>query len=45
MESAQHPAGVVVAEVQPGYAMGDYLLRAALVVVSKGAPAGEVAAS
>lgn len=45
MESAQHPAGVVVAEVQPGYAMGDYLLRAALVVVSKGAPAGEAAAS
>jgi molecular chaperone GrpE len=36
LESDQHPAGVVVAEVQPGYAMGDHLVRAALVVVSKG---------
>jgi molecular chaperone GrpE len=35
--SKDHPAGVVVAEVQPGYAMGDHLVRAALVVVSKGA--------
>ena len=32
------PAGVVVAEVQPGYTMGDTLVRAALVVVSNGAP-------
>lgn len=45
LESTQHPAGVILAEVQPGYAMGDYLLRAALVVVSKGPPAGEAAAS
>jgi molecular chaperone GrpE len=37
MESKDHPAGVVLAEVQPGYAMGDHLVRAALVVVSKGA--------
>jgi molecular chaperone GrpE len=38
MESADHPAGVVLYEVQPGYRMGDYLVRAAMVVVSKGAP-------
>lgn len=36
LESDDHPAGMVVAEVQPGYAMGDHLVRAALVVVSKG---------
>ncbi|APR83133.1 Heat shock protein GrpE [Minicystis rosea] len=41
LESAQYPAGVVMAEVQPGYAIGDSLVRAALVVVSKGAPGGE----
>lgn len=40
-EAIQHvesdePAGVIVTEVQPGYAIGDYLLRAAMVVVSKG---------
>jgi molecular chaperone GrpE len=35
---AEHPAGVIMAEVQAGYAIGDYLLRAAMVVVSKGAP-------
>ncbi len=45
MESAEHPAGVIVAEVQPGYVLAasggsaDTLVRAALVVVSKGAPA------
>ena len=36
VESAEHPAGVVLAEVQPGYAIGDRLVRAAMVVVSKG---------
>src|SRR5262249_8947997 len=41
LESAEHPAGVVLNEVQPGYTMGDRLLRAALVVVSKGPPSGE----
>jgi molecular chaperone GrpE len=41
LPSKDHPAGVVMAEVQPGYMMGDYLVRAALVVVSKGAPEGE----
>jgi molecular chaperone GrpE len=40
-EAIQHlespePAGTVIAEVQPGYLMGDQLLRAAMVVVSKG---------
>ncbi|WP_437599915.1 nucleotide exchange factor GrpE [Sorangium sp. So ce590] len=38
IESTEHPAGVVIAEVQPGYIQGDYLLRAAMVVVSKGSP-------
>jgi molecular chaperone GrpE len=41
LESAQHPAGTVLAEVQPGYMIGDYLVRPALVVVSKGPPEGE----
>jgi molecular chaperone GrpE len=40
LESAAHPAGVVMAEVQPGYLMGESLVRAAMVVVSKGPPAG-----
>ena len=43
LESAEHPAGVVMAEVQPGYAIGDQLVRAALVVVSKGPPETEPA--
>lgn len=43
LESSEHPAGVVMAEVQPGYAMGDQLVRAALVVVSKGPPEGQAA--
>ena len=38
LPSKDHPAGVVLAEVQPGYMLGEHLLRAALVVVSKGAP-------
>jgi molecular chaperone GrpE len=41
LESHEHPAGVVLNEVQPGYSMGDRLVRAALVVVSKGPPAGD----
>jgi molecular chaperone GrpE len=45
IESKEHPAGVVLAEVQGGYAMGDQLVRAALVVVSKGPPSGEPSAS
>jgi molecular chaperone GrpE len=41
LESKDYPAGVVMAEVQPGYTMGDTLVRAAMVVVSRGAPAGD----
>ena len=39
IESKEHPAGVVVIEVQGGYTIGDHLLRAAMVIVSKGPPA------
>jgi len=45
MESAEHPAGVVLYDVQPGYRMGEHLVRAAMVVVSKGSPAGTSAAN
>lgn len=38
LESEEHPAGVVLAEVQAGYRQGERLLRPALVVVSRGAP-------
>lgn len=38
LESADHPAGVVLTEVQAGYRQAERLLRPALVVVSKGAP-------
>ena len=34
--SSEHPAGVIAIEVQAGYLIGDHLLRAALVAVSKG---------
>lgn len=36
IESNEHPAGTVVAEVQPGYSFGDRLIRAAMVVVARG---------
>lgn len=39
LESAEHPAGVIIAEVQPGYTLGETLVRPAMVVVSKGPPA------
>jgi len=45
VESAEHPAGVVVYDVQPGYRLGDHLVRASMVVVSKGSPAGTSAAN
>ncbi len=45
MESPNVPAGVILAEVQSGYRMGEQLVRAAMVVVSKGPPAGETASS
>jgi molecular chaperone GrpE len=35
VETTEHPAGTVVAEVQPGYAFGDRLIRAAMVVVAR----------
>lgn len=35
IETSDQPAGTIVAEVQPGYAMGDRLVRAAMVVVAK----------
>lgn len=40
--SADQPAGVILHEVQPGYTLGDLLLRAAMVIVSKGPAEGEV---
>lgn len=36
MESDKHAAGVVLYDVQPGYRIGEHLMRAAMVVVSKG---------
>ena len=41
VETNDHPAGVIVAEVQPGYAMGDRLVRASMVVVAKPRPKSE----
>jgi molecular chaperone GrpE len=38
VETDDHPAGTIVAEVQPGYAMGDRLVRASMVVVAKPRP-------
>jgi molecular chaperone GrpE len=35
VETDDHPPGMVVAEVQPGYQQGERLVRAAMVVVSK----------
>jgi molecular chaperone GrpE len=35
VETDEHPPGTIVAEVQPGYTMGEKLVRAAMVVVAK----------
>jgi molecular chaperone GrpE len=35
LETDEHPAGTVVAEVHPGYLQGERLVRAAMVVVAK----------
>jgi molecular chaperone GrpE len=35
VETAEHPPGTIIAEVQPGYTQGDRLLRAAMVVVAR----------
>jgi molecular chaperone GrpE len=40
IESTEHAPGVVALEVQAGYLLGDTLLRAAMVAVSKGPPEG-----
>lgn len=45
VESAEHPAGIVVYDVQPGYRLGEHLVRASMVVVSKGSPTGTSAAN
>ncbi len=35
VETADHEAGTIIAEVQPGYTQGERLLRAAMVVVAR----------
>ena len=35
LETDEHPPGTIVAEVQPGYSLGDRLIRAAMVVVAR----------
>jgi molecular chaperone GrpE len=42
VETSEHQAGTVIAEVQPGYTQGERLLRAAMVVVARG-KAGDAA--
>jgi len=42
VESGDHADGTVIEQLQSGYKLGDRLLRAARVVVSKGSPASEV---
>ncbi len=44
VETDEHPAGTVMAEIQPGYVQGERLIRAAMVVVAKAkaAPADPV---
>jgi molecular chaperone GrpE len=41
VETNDHPAGTIVAEVQPGYTLGERLVRAAMVVVAKPKPKGD----
>jgi molecular chaperone GrpE len=41
VETNEHAAGTIVAEVQPGYTQGDRLVRAAMVVVAKPKPEGD----
>lgn len=36
VETNEHEAGTVIAEVQPGYTQGERLMRAAMVVVARG---------
>ncbi len=41
VEDTSKPAGTVIAELQTGYMLNDRLLREAMVVVTKGGPAGK----
>jgi molecular chaperone GrpE len=41
LETDEHPAGTVIAEVQPGYMQGERLMRAAMVVVARAKPDAE----
>ena len=41
VETGDHPAGTVIAEVQPGYLQNERLIRAAMVVVAKAKSDGE----
>jgi molecular chaperone GrpE len=41
VETDEHPAGTVIAEVQPGYMQGDRLMRAAMVVVARPKPGAD----
>jgi molecular chaperone GrpE len=41
LESEEHEAGQIVEEMRKGYLLGDRLLRAAMVIVSKGKPVAE----
>lgn len=45
VETDEHPAGTVVAEVQPGYVQGERLIRPAMVVVAKPKSAGSEGAA
>jgi molecular chaperone GrpE len=38
VETEEHAAGTIIAEVQPGYTQGERLLRAAMVVVARPKP-------
>ncbi len=41
VEDTSKPAGTIIAELQTGYMLNDRLLREAMVVVTKGGPAGK----
>jgi molecular chaperone GrpE len=41
VETNDHPPGTIVAEVQPGYTLGERLVRASMVVVAKPKPKGD----
>lgn len=45
VETAEHPAGAIVAEIVPGYRLGEKLLRPAMVVVARPPSAASPAAN